>query len=52
MKGNLHKKMTLEDRTRKVLHLGRKDRKVHHFWKRRNRKLFRKMMKNSYTESE
>ena len=45
MNGNPHKKMTLEDRGRKVRHIGRRDRKVWKFWKRRNRKQFRKMIK-------
>ena len=52
MKGNPHKKLTFEDRARKVHHLSRRDRKVWNFWKRRNRKMFRKMMKQDIAESE
>lgn len=50
MKGNPHKKMTFEDRLPKVLHLGRHERKVWKFFKRRNRKLFRKTMKKQIEE--
>lgn len=46
MKGNTYKKMTFEDRGPKVFHCGRHNRKVWSFYKRRNRKLFRKKMKN------
>ena len=50
MKGNPHKKMTFEDSLPKVLRLGRHERKVWKFFKRRNRKLFRKMMKNNISD--
>jgi len=46
MKGNIHKKMTFEDRfARKYSCWAKNHRKAWHFWKRRNRKLFRLKMK-------
>ena len=47
MKGNPQKKMTYEDRfDRKYACWVRNHRKAWMFWKRRNRKLFRKEMKD------
>ena len=46
MKSNIHKKMTFEDKfDRKYACWVKNNRKAWHFWKRRNRKLFRKKMK-------
>ena len=46
MKSNIHKKMTFEDKfDRKYACWVKNNRKAWHFWKRRNRKQFRKIMK-------
>ena len=46
MKNNLYKKATFEDKfDRKYACWVKNNRKAWHFWKRRNRKLFRKQMK-------
>ena len=52
MKGNPHKKMTWEDRLPKVLHLGRHEKKVWNFYKRRNRKMFRRMLKKQIANGD
>ncbi len=46
MKGNIHKKATFEDKfDRKYACWVKNNRKAWRFWKRRNRKLFRKIQK-------
>lgn len=46
MKGNIHKKMTYEDKfSRHFACWVENNRKAWMYWKRRNRKLFRKAMK-------
>ena len=46
MKSNIHKKMTFEDKfDRKYACWVKNNRKAWHYWKRRNRKLFRLMNK-------
>lgn len=46
MKSNIHKKMTFEDKfDRKYAYWIKNKRKAWYFWKRRNRKQFRKIMK-------
>lgn len=45
-KGNIHKKMTFEDKfDRKFACWVKNDRKAWHYWKRKNRKDFRRDMK-------
>ena len=45
-KSNIHKKMTFEDKfARKYACWVVNNRKAWHWWKKQNRKLFRKMMK-------
>ena len=49
MKSNIHKKLTFEDKfSRKYACWVKNNRKAWHFWKRRNRKLFRKQTVNTY----
>jgi len=51
MKSNIHKKMTFEDKfDRKYACWVKNNRKAWHFWKRRNRKQFRKIMKSDMGE--
>lgn len=51
MKGNIHKKMTFEDKfSRHFACWVENNRKAWRFWKRRNRKLFRKSMKPKEVE--
>jgi hypothetical protein len=46
MKGNIHKKLTFEDKfDRKYACWVENNRKAWHFWKRRNRRLFRQKIK-------
>ena len=49
MKSNIHKKLTFEDKfSRKYACWVKNNPKAWHFWKRRNRKLFRKQAVNTY----
>jgi len=46
MKSNIHKKLTFEDKfSRKYACWVKNNRKAWHFWKRRNRKQFRRITK-------
>lgn len=46
MKGNIHKKMTFEDKfDRRYACWVENNRRAWMFWKKRNRRLFRKMVK-------
>ena len=47
MKGNIHKKMTFEDKfDRKFACWVKNNRKAWHFWKHKTRRDFRRMMKD------
>lgn len=53
MKGNIHKKMTFEDRfDRKFACWVKNNRKAWKFWKRKNRKDFRSKMKKAEDSDE
>ena len=53
MKSNIHKKMTFEDKfDRKYACWVKNNRKAWLFWKRRNRRLFRKKMKDEVSKNE
>ena len=53
MKNNLHKKMTFESKfDRKYACWAKNNRKAWMFWKRRNRKIFRKKSKNELRSEE
>jgi len=53
MKGNPHKRMTFEDKfDRKFACWVKNNRKAWHWWKRKNRKDFRKKMKEELKKEE